>query len=136
MLGKRIYKPIDTQEKCDEYSKLSNWCRENDSYPKDMGDYYEIVANEHLAPTPKEKALQIRIERDCRINETQWLIERHHDETERVMLKSAERTTLTEAQYQELLEYRQLLREVPQQATFPESVVFPEEPKFVEVANA
>lgn len=44
MIGTKIYKPIETQEQCDEYSILVTWCNENKATIEDKGEYYECVA--------------------------------------------------------------------------------------------
>ena len=48
MIGTKVYKPLDNQQKCDEYFNLSNWCNENKAKIDDKGEYYECVA----IPTP------------------------------------------------------------------------------------
>lgn len=51
MLGNKVYKPIEGQSKCDEYSALAKWCNENRAMMEDKGDYYEVVA----IPEPSEE---------------------------------------------------------------------------------
>lgn len=57
---------------------------------------------------------RIRAERDRRLEESTWIVERHRDQ-----LASGEATTLTEEQYRAWLGYRQDLRDIPQQLGFP-----------------
>ena len=52
MLGKKINKPLETQEQLDEYSKTAEWCSENHATIEDKGEYYEVV--EIPAPTQEE----------------------------------------------------------------------------------
>lgn len=61
----------------------------------------------------KKEALKIqkRAERDQALNSTQWLVDRHFEEIEK---------TLSEAQYQDLLQYRQGLRDLPSDPKFPD----------------
>lgn len=57
---------------------------------------------------------RIRFERDRRLEESAWIVERHRDQ-----LASGGETTLTDEQYQAWLGYRQTLRDIPQQPGFP-----------------
>ena len=74
------------------------------------------------APTPEQLAAQIRSDRDAKLQASTWLVERHREELE------AGTTTLTTEQFRALLDYRQALRDITEQAGFPNSVVFPEYP--------
>ena len=56
----------------------------------------------------------MREERDARIREVRWLIERHRDEQD-----ERRATSLSMGQYQALLTYIQALRDVPAQSGFP-----------------
>lgn len=62
----------------------------------------------------QQLANSVRAERDKRIESTQWIIQRHLDE-----LASGRDTTLTPEKYQEWLQYRQELRDLPAQDGFP-----------------
>ena len=44
MINEKIYKPIDTQAQCDQYSALAKWCNENNAHLEDKGEYYEVIA--------------------------------------------------------------------------------------------
>lgn len=54
--------------------------------------------------------------RDAEMHASEWLVTRHRDEQD---LK--QETTLTDAQFSELLIYRQALRDWPQSPSFPDS---------------
>lgn len=60
------------------------------------------------------RAARVRAERDRRLKESAWIVERHRDQ-----LDNGEATALTESQYQAWLAYRQALRDLPQQPGFP-----------------
>ena len=55
MLGEKIYKPIDTVEKCNAYSSLAEWCNANCATIDDKGNFYEVVS----IPTPSEEDILI-----------------------------------------------------------------------------
>lgn len=57
---------------------------------------------------------RIRAERGRRLEESTWIVERHRDQ-----LANGGRTTLSDAEYQSWLTYRQALRDLPQQPGFP-----------------
>ena len=57
---------------------------------------------------------RIRAERDRRLEESTWIVERHRDQ-----LANGRETTLTDVEYQDWLSYRQALRDLPQQEGFP-----------------
>ena len=52
MLGKKIYKPVVTQEQLTDYSATAKWCNANNSVIVDQGEYFEVV--EVPAPTGEE----------------------------------------------------------------------------------
>lgn len=60
------------------------------------------------------RATRVRTERDRRLSDCTWIVERHRDQ-----LASGGETTLTDAGYQNWLAYRQALRDLPQQPGFP-----------------
>lgn len=56
----------------------------------------------------------LRAERDRRFEETRWLVERHAEE-----LTLALEPSLSEAEYADLLFYRQALRDLPENTSDP-----------------
>lgn len=81
----------------------------------------EVVEYEDPKPTKEQLAKSVRSERDNRLNQTNWLVERHQ---EQLTLGS---TTLSSEEYLTLLAYRQSLRDIPQQEGFPTDITWPEE---------
>ena len=80
----------------------------------------ETEAHLNPQPTTDQLASTARAERDVKIEAVRWRIERHSDE----LALGREPTEPLEP----LLQYMQLLRDVPQQAGFPEVVEWPENP--------
>lgn len=54
MLGKKIYKPIITQEQCNQYAQVAEWCNNNNAHIEDKGECYEVVKTEVYTPTDEE----------------------------------------------------------------------------------
>ncbi|AVO60666.1 hypothetical protein C6Q18_22875 [Pseudomonas chlororaphis subsp. piscium] len=81
-----------------------------------------------VEPTPDPEAIanQERFWRDAELDSVKWLRERHRDE-----LELAIQTSLTAAQYSELLAYVQLLRDWPQSPNFPSQEYRPTEPGWI-----
>lgn len=53
MIGKKLYKPLETQEQLDSYSQAAEWCNSTQQATiEDKGEYYEVV--EIPAPTQGE----------------------------------------------------------------------------------
>lgn len=72
-------------------------------------------------PSNEELGIRIRRERNMKLQEITWRIDRYRSQTELGC------TTTDDANaYTQLLVYAQALRDVPQQTTFPQSVVWPE----------
>ena len=69
------------------------------------------IEGETTELSPEEN---IRMIRDAKLYESEWLVIRHRDEKDQ-----GRETTLTEKQYQEVLYYRQALRDFPKQEGFP-----------------
>lgn len=90
-----------------------------------------IVANDNGHPeavsppplTPILLASKARRLRDDRIAAVRWLIDRHRDETALGLT-----TALTGEDYRLVLQYVQLLRDLPEQDGFPGQIEWPELP--------
>lgn len=65
-----------------------------------------------------EKEKSLKAQRDQAIRETDWLVLRHRDE-----IDSSRPTTITEAEYSELLAYRQALRDWPERAGWADTPI-------------
>lgn len=69
----------------------------------------------------EQRAVEVRAERDRRIDAARWRIERYQTQ-----LAAGLETTDTAEQYQALLIYVQSLRDVPGQDGFPDTIEWPE----------
>lgn len=85
---------------------------------KKQQEYAERLAQEAeyqaFYNSDEQRAIRVRQERDKRLDETQWLVSRHQEQ-----LSNNIATTLTDEQYEELLQYRQALRDLPTLDGFP-----------------
>lgn len=79
-----------------------------------------------LAVSISEQDDTERVWRNNELQSTEWLVTRHRDEQD-----IGQGTTLTAAQYSELLGYRQALRDWPQAATFPSAEFRPIAPPWI-----
>ncbi|MEJ8675359.1 phage tail assembly chaperone [Chromobacterium amazonense] len=70
--------------------------------------------------TEQERAAQARTERDQRLTATEWLVQRHRDETD-----LGRPATLKREEFDQLMAYRQALRDIPMQSGFPDQVDWP-----------
>lgn len=89
----------------------------DEKYPLALKDG-KIIFN---AVNSKKLAAEIRLERDRRLNEILWRIQRY--ESQKAL---GTETTDTKEDYLKVLQYIQDLRDVPSQKTFPEKVIWPE----------
>ena len=97
MIGKKFYKPLETQEQLDEYSKTAEWCNDTQQgVIVDEGDFYEVI--EIPAPTEAElnanKIAQLKAE----LSATDYKCLKYVD------------GALTEEEYAEVKKYRADLR--------------------------
>lgn len=92
----------------------------------DANDNGTPVLIDRPAPTTEELAAQARAQRDQKLADTSWLIERHHEQAAANLP-----TSLTAAQYSTLLTYRQALRDVPGQSGFPATINWPTLPEAI-----
>ena len=78
-----------------------------------------------LSPTEEQarRWADLRAERDHRLSETDWLVLRHQEQ-----VAAGLGTSLTGAVYQSLLEYRQALRDLPEQTVDPVASDWPVSP--------
>lgn len=87
----------------------------------------EVTTTEHKVYvddiTEEEVANGVRVLRDLKFAETSFVVERHREELELGLP-----TSLTEAEYQVLLQYRQELRDLPLQEGFPQTYTLPTNP--------
>lgn len=74
----------------------------------------------------KDAEAQVRAERDRLLEGSMWMVQRHQSEKQ-----LGRPTTLTDEEFQALLQYQQDLRDVPQQMGFPFDVEWPAMPVFV-----
>jgi hypothetical protein len=77
--------------------------------------------------TEAELATRVRTQRDFKLTACEWLVIRHRDQSD-----AGATTTLTAAEYLELLTYRQVLRDITAQEGWPGSITWPTVPDFVE----
>lgn len=93
---------------------------------------YGVIAD-YVAPTYTAAELEAtaRTWRDAEITASQWLIERHRDESD-----AGTATTLTADQYKALLVYRQALRDWPTVTDFPADSTKPVAPDWLAAAEA
>lgn len=87
----------------------------------------EVITKEHKVYvddiTDEEIGDGVRVLRDLKFAETNFAVERHREE-----LELGVPTTLTPAEYQAVLQYRQELRDLPLQEGFPHEYQWPEVP--------
>ena len=87
----------------------------------------EVETTEHKVYvddiTEEEIGDGVRVLRDLKFAETNFAVERHREELELGLP-----TSLTEAEYQAVLQYRQDLRDLPLQAGFPQTYTLPTNP--------
>lgn len=103
--------------------EAADWC--NDRGDVFINEISEGVYQIQVIPpeSPEEIAERIRQERDSLLDSSAWILERYRSQKE-----LGEPTENTEQEYQDVLRYRQALRDIPQQPGFPESVEFPKLP--------
>ena len=77
---------------------------------------------DHPPPADDVLAAQARAQRDALLRQTDWIITQQQEKN----LTGA--GGMSEERFRAFAEYRQALRDVPQQAQFPGSIEWPEEP--------
>lgn len=79
-----------------------------------------------IVPTAEELAAIERAWRDAEVSASEWLVNRHRDEQDAQLS-----TTLNANRFNELLGYRQALRDWPQDSRFPNTDVRPVAPAWL-----
>lgn len=112
MLGTKLYK--DTLDRR-VYAETSEWCDLNNCNIQDKGEYYEVCEN----PTPSVESLarKARQTRNQKLTKTDYLLMVDYP--------------LPEEDLASIKEYRQALRDVPNQPSFPMNIEWPDLPKFL-----
>lgn len=88
-------------------------------------DDYDHIDGQFVLKTDdaakEQRAVEVRAERDRRIDAVRWRIERYQTQA-----AAGLETTETVEQYQAVLMYVQALRDVPEQEGFPDTIEWPE----------
>lgn len=100
-----------------EYTAVSEYVKQN---PEKCTEYIEPV----YVPTQKEKEDMVRMKRDSLIQEADIMLLKYQEQVELGIISANETYRL------DLLEYKQALRDIPEQKAFPENVEYPELPKY------
>lgn len=100
-----------------EYTAVSEYVKQN---PEKCTEYIEPV----YVPTQKEKEDMVRMKRDSLIQEADIMLLKYAEQVELGIISANETYRL------DLLEYKQALRDIPEQKAFPENVEYPELPKY------
>lgn len=96
MIGKKFYKPVETEEDLSEYSTTAEWCNENNATIEDKGEYYEVVPIPEPTQEDKDAAEIERLKAELAA-------------TDYKCLKYVD-GALSESEYAEVRAYRQELR--------------------------
>lgn len=81
--------------------------------------------------TDAQLAEVVRLQRDSKLSDCDWVVIQYQDQQAMVAAKIAVTPKFTDAQYAEVLQYRQYLRDVPTQTGFPTDVSWPVAPEWV-----
>lgn len=138
MIGDKIYKPLEedyiytstttsgssrvenpSPNTFSKYSKLAEWCNNNNATIEDKGDYYEVVTIPE--PSGEELAFIVRSQRNAKLEATDYLL--------------ASDYSISAEDLEEVKTYRQALRDIPEQSGFPKNVVWPKEPKPLQIKS-
>lgn len=115
MIGTRINKPVESEDAITAYSELASWCNKNNAMIVDQGDYYEAVPVPE--PTEQKLASMVRSQRDAKLSATDYLVIPDYP--------------ISPEDLEAVKEYRQALRDIPEQSGFPKNVQWPVEPQFL-----
>lgn len=111
------YHISQSAEMLEKYNWLSEYVKTN---PEKCTDYVEPV----YVPTQKEKEDMVRMKRDSLIDEADIMLLKYVEQVELGIISANETYRL------DLLEYKQALRDIPEQAGFPDNVEYPTLPKY------
>lgn len=108
MIGeKKFNKPLTDDV---EYSSAAQWCNDNGAMIVDQGDYYEVVP---VPPPSLAEILSASIaQRDALLSSTDWYVIRASEPDGKPVPD-------------EVLAYRQALRELDQHSGWPENINWP-----------
>lgn len=111
------YHISQSAEMLEKYNWLSEYVKTN---PEKCTDYVEPV----YVPTQKEKEDMVRMKRDSLIDEADIMLLKYVEQVELGIISANETYRL------DLLEYKQALRDIPEQAGFSDNVEYPTLPKY------
>ena len=106
-----------SNEMLEKYNWLSEYVKTN---PEKCTEYIEPV----YVPTQKEKEDMIRMKRDSLIDEADIMLLKYQEQVKLGIISANETYRL------DLLQYKQDLRDIPEQAGFPDNVEYPALPKY------
>ena len=111
------YHISQSAEMLEKYNWLSEYVKTN---PEKCTDYVEPV----YVPTQKEKEDMIRMKRDHLIQEADIMLLKYQEQVELGIISANESYRF------DLLTYKQVLRDITEQADFPENIEYPELPNY------
>lgn len=114
----------DNEEFAEEYKMINEYVTEN---PSEVSEYIEpvMLTEEEIFEkmTTEEKSSCIRKKRDNLINNADVLLLKYEEQVELSVITQDDKYRLA------LLQYKEDLRNIPEQKEFPENVIWPELPK-------
>lgn len=119
---------MNTRATGNQCRQAAAWCNANGAKIEKQEDgTYKIVAVIIPTPTNDELCVCAREKRDGYLSICDAITNRHRDQVDASL-----DTTLTNAQYLEVLVLKQALRDIPQQSGFPDSITWPTVPTFLQ----
>lgn len=114
----------DNEEFAEEYKMINEYVTEN---PSEVSEYIEpvMLTEEEIFEkmTTEEKEKYIRDKRDNLINSADTILLKYQEQVELGIIDEDNEYRLA------LLQYKENLRNIPEQKEFPENVIWPELPK-------
>lgn len=114
----------DNEEFAEEYKMINEYVTEN---PSEVSEYIEpvMLTEEEIFQelTIEEKEKYIRDKRDNLINSADTILLKYQEQVELGIIDEDNEYRLA------LLQYKENLRNIPEQKEFPENVIWPELPK-------